>query len=381
MIGLPFFQAGISSAQKIISDLAQTSTLENFTSSLSVLCWYPVVALDAIEAEYFDTQQELDIFRENIDEKPSKVCNWDALNIDVGTHILSFLEPRDVCSLDCADNFSHSIVSKARNKYWDASLMHRFSLAVSNSSQYEYLRNHNKYLERELNHLSTAFTYYDAICRFSTMPNSSGFIGMLCDLAWVDNVEVAMALSRKRYMTMSTIVMRTNEDILAFKKISSKSSPSCAGHPSMHSSFITLENLNKNGAEDVVQAVQTLSQDIHFPGFLGFAVNLLHFHPHLEYLRHSLYWSVFRDLMVFETRVAKLEYKSLLDPVELKDFWGVALDDFSPDMLEKAQPSLSSSVSRDLDFIYSCPPSTRLPKLERQLTNGRISEAFIRYTY
>eukprot|EP01042_Synura_sphagnicola_P006218 gene6218-7947_t len=68
--------------------------------------------------------------------------------------------------------------------------------------------------------------------------------------------------------------------------------------------------------------------------------------------------------MVFETRVAKLEYKSLLDPVELKDFWGVALDDFSPDMLEKAQPSLSSSVSRDLDFIYSCPPSTRLPKLE-----------------
>lgn len=294
------------------------------------------------------------------------------IGFDSLKQIYLFLEPHDACVLQTTCSFANDVFVNVSSHYWKQQCLKRFgsiiACSISKSSYYsEYINMHNADLDVEIEHTTAAIMSYDAL-NIARSKRVEGVIGMLSDIAWVDDERVAKALSKKRYMAMRTIITRNAEVVVAFKKATT------ALPREWPSSFLPLSRT----MEDM--DVTVLDSNLVFDGFIGYAVNLFKLRPEDEYLRRTVLWTLFRDIMVFETREAKLTYKSLLEPVALKSFWGVALDDFDDVKVRKDFPCFRWGSPRDLKSLQMS-PSQRLETLRRQLENGRSSREIVRYSY
>ena len=361
---------GIYQVRKVMSDIAQSELVGHLTQSVNEIVRYPLEAMDIMETEHYNK------FSQHYSSSESKEFkSWGLLNLDVAVNILSYLDAKDCSVMQQIDTFSNSVVSHQRVPLWQQMCLRTYGNRVitespNSSPYYLFIHHHNLDLNNEIAHLNAAKGIYEAIYLYNRY-YSRGIIGIVSDLAWLDDIRVARALSRKRFMAMVTLIMERDEDIIALKR---------AVHGRVHgiSSFLTVESVSRAAQAD--NSIDVLSQHIGFPGFMGYAVNLIKLREEHEYLRRTVFWSLFRDLMVFETRVSKLEFKSLLEPQALKDFWGVALDDYSEDILNAAKPCFRSNQQRDLN-AYVMNPNDRLMKLKKCLENGLHSETIIKYTY
>eukprot|EP00607_Mallomonas_marina_P009865 CAMPEP_0182420676 /NCGR_PEP_ID=MMETSP1167-20130531/5646_1 /TAXON_ID=2988 /ORGANISM="Mallomonas Sp, Strain CCMP3275" /LENGTH=214 /DNA_ID=CAMNT_0024596941 /DNA_START=527 /DNA_END=1171 /DNA_ORIENTATION=- len=204
---------------------------------------------------------------------------------------------------------------------------------------------------------------------------SKGIIGMLCDLVYFDDDRVGKVLSKKRYMAMRTIITETQADVSSFQRYTRtlKAFPK---------SFLPLANTHRDlidQSQDAERGPSNYLRSVEYPGFLGYVVELVRLPPNHEYLRNSVIWSLFREMMVFETAESLMSYRSQLHAEAAREFWGVALDDYTTDKLQNVHPHFRARIPRDLS-AYSTVPDMRIHQMQRRVEHCERSLAFIRYS-
>lgn len=187
-------------------------------------------------------------------------------------------------------------------------------------------------------------------------------------MAWTDSPLLSAVLSKKRYMTMSTILTYSIGDVHRFKK---------AIDCDRIRSFLPVRSSSPSVIDSDLLRVQ--ANEIEFPGFIGYAVNLLKLPESLEYLRYTVFWGLFRDLMVFENRTSSELYGRELSPEEMEKYWVVTLEDYSEEILENVYPRLS--VKKQRECYYESSADVMRRRLGDRVENGVISYSIARCTY
>jgi len=369
-----FFAASFANSITLLAESISAAAQSPEASELfENVCLISKNVTDLISTHILHTDDGSPASRFKLTCHPGLHC-FSVLNPDACRLILSYLEPKEACIMQSLCRFTRIVFIESLSSYWTYNLKFRFGYLSFESSNYsfaKYIELYSDELQSELGHLSSVAGIYDDIIKYNSV-YKRGVIGLVSDLIYFDDLRIARTISRKRYMAMSTIITETEQDVLNFKTITHD-------HPGSSKSFLPLVNAERN---QIIRGIdqQILSQQIVFPGYIGYVVNLLCLREEHEHLRLTVMWSLFRDMMLFETTEAKLEYKSLLEPIAQKDFWGVALTDFSEDDMKSAQPSCHAIHPRDL--LKNLTPSViRKEELEREIDNTRHSLALIRYSY
>eukprot|EP01041_Mallomonas_annulata_P000640 gene640-1233_t len=299
--------------------------------------------------------------------------SWETLGNDTLRQIVSYLHPKEACYVQVSCAFSRATFIDGIDSFWINQLSRRLpgSLPTCRYAYAKYVEDNNLELESEIQHIQSVSHIYEAIQQCKTI-RIGNIIGMICDLIWFADERIARTMSKKRFMAMRTIITRTEQDVLKVKRVTEcmEKSPK---------SFLSYENATRNQAMYLTEQTRILTEENNIPGFIGYVVNLVKLRKEHEYLRMTVIWSLFRDMMVFESTEAKLSYKSLLEPESMKDFWGVGLNDYSDEELQTVQPSFQYRGPRDLSEL-AVSPKERISKMERQLENGITSLAIIRYS-
>jgi hypothetical protein len=301
---------------------------------------------------------------------------WWSMNEDTAHSIFSFLDARDVCALQCVDMFFKRVVLSLGNTYWKAQLAHRFNrvdlVNCVTSFKRHYISCHVHDSFTEYMHFQSVYKLYRSMSQYHRT-GKRGIIGMVCDVAWVDNELLSQLLSRKRYMTMRTIITYTVRDVHEFKSATKNYSIEPTAFMPLHS-----QTSPHNDDTNMDPLYNVVRQGITYPGFIGYAINLIRLREQHEYLRYNAFWGMFRDLMVFETNQDVVSYSSTLDPQKMEDFWAVSLEDYSQQELNDTFPRFSAIRPRETYFLKDI--SHVAIELETRLQNARHSDAVMIYS-
>jgi hypothetical protein len=157
--------------------------------------------------------------------------------------------------------------------------------------------------------------------------NSSGIVGVVCDLAFVENEVEASLLAKLCGPKLLAVILEDNRRYSRYITVSCKSFTDDDRFQYYYNKyknstvpvhFLPLTNVlayrPPRGVEDDGGNMLPLyaQQDAPKEGFLGFAVNRLFLKPQHEHLRRTLFWSLFRDGMVFETLQQGQRYREYL---------------------------------------------------------------------
>jgi hypothetical protein len=333
---------------------------------------------------------------------------WTDLPLDLGALIATYLTPQELCTLAVVDRFSLTIfhhLARESSGYWRRELSHRYSPAmlspqIHSLSLLNYLQCNLLESQSEFRHYQSLSNHYNAIASYhrtfsrQPLPSSSssssvsaaaasflrqsfasistpesGIIGLVCDVAWTDSPLLSAVLSKKRYMTMSTILTHTIGDVQRFKK-----AINCDGIRS----FLPVRSSPLNSPDADLLRVQT--NDLVTPGFIGYAVNLLRLSPSHESLRYTVFWGLFRDLMVWEDRASSVNYSQHLSPEEIEKYWVVTLEDYSEEILQEVYPRLGVMRPREKCYL-ELNKEEMMRRLENRVDNAVISYSIARCTY
>ena len=121
-------------------------------------------------------------------------------------------------------------------------------------------------------------------------------------------------------------------------------------------------------------------REVNIPGFVGYAVNLLRLREEHEYLRYSVLWIVFKNLMIFETDEDRLSYAATLPFNEIEEFWAISLDFYDYPALNERYPQLLTSRNDQFELSETIPTSQRVAQLNKSICNVKHSYTVIRYT-
>ena len=320
-------------------------------------------------------------------------CPWSSLPLDLAALIASYLTPHELCTFAQVDKFSmltfHQL-AKESSGYWRRELGRSFAPAmispqIHSLSLLNYFQCNLLEAQIEFRHYQSLANHYNAIFEYhqslhhspssflrhysSLSPQTeSGILGLVCDIAWTDSPLLSAVLSKKRYMTMSTILTRSVGDVHKFKK---------AVNCDRIRSFLPV----RSAAPAIVDAdlLRVQANDLLFPGFIGFAVNLLRLPKTLEHLRFTVFWGLFRDLMVFDNRTSSQLYGSTLSPEEMEKYWVVTLEDYSEEVLQGVFPRLG--VKKQRECYSERGEAEMLRQLGSRVENGVISYSIARCTY
>ena len=139
--------------------------------------------------------------------------------------------------------------------------------------------------------------------------------GMLCDIVSIRDPRLRRALSMKRQSALTVLIISGRDVIMTLKKFLSdcgEELPPLAFLPTSGWSSVRAISSDATSFDDLVRKP--------VKGFLGFAIDYLGLPEHLEGLRRTVLWGLFRDMAVFETlREAKNQSEY--------SFW-VALDQY-----------------------------------------------------
>lgn len=318
---------------------------------------------------------------------------WATLPLDLAALIASYLTPQELSRFAQVDKFSRRTfhhLAKESSGYWDREFHSTYSssmispqihsLSLLNYLQCNLLSSQVEYYHyKSLSHHYHAIYEYHSILslqQYSFLRHSfgnnevidSGIIGLVCDIAWTDSPLLSAVLSKKRYMTMTTILTNTISDVHKFKKLMN-----C----DRIRSFLPVRSTVSNTID--IDLLRVQANEIEFPGFLGYAVNLIRLLPQHEYLRYTVFWGLFRDLMVFNNRISSELYGRTLTPEEMEKYWVVTLEDYSEEILQSVYPRLA--IMKPRPCYYQCNQEDMMRKLEDCIDNGVISYSIARCTY
>lgn len=288
---------------------------------------------------------------------------------DPFTEVCSFLEPQALCNLKAVCKFSRDEISKHSRFYWKLHCHRRFKirdLAGEANFQIKFLSLLMKDLETRRSQLQALSRKLFCIDEYRRQ-GGQGVIGILSDMVWVDSESVAKAISRKRFMAMATIITSTEGVITKFKR----------ANRNIHglNSFMPYATA-AHSIQDTAH-IDFFTRDICIPGLIGYVVNLLRLRPEHEYLRYSVFYIIFKNLMVFDTVSNMVEYTATLTIEEFDDFWGVAVDEYEQET-EGVFPRLLTC--QNCTYESTIGTFALLTALETELRNVKHSYTVLRYS-
>lgn len=305
--------------------------------------------------------------------------SWNRLDHHLGAHICSFLSPQELSAFGAVSQFTREVfryMAHDGSQYWSNAMKIRFApLSMQGSGQgiVKYLNLHLKNCQSQEQHFKSAEHCYSAFYQYCTRKQGTGIIGLVCDIGWFDDEIIAKVISRKRYMAMLTVLTEHERDVYMFKKAITddgrgpRSFLPVSSAPTLNTIDIDLERVKANS--------------IIYPGFIGFAVNMVRLRPEHEYLRYTVFWGLFRDLMIFKTLDSASEYSRFLTVDELEKFWVVTLDRYSDEELNNTYPCMSATTPRDLTEMYRRSPWEVQASLRQKVSNAQLSYEIARYSY
>ena len=283
---------------------------------------------------------------------------------DIISNICSYTEPGDLMSLRCCSKHLRCCVDRLRDEYWATHLPISSLSEKHNDCKRLYFERLFYSSQTEFRHFQSIQWYYAAIHMYNSK-YTSGVVGLLSDIGWVNDDKLAKILSRKRFMTMHTVITNTMKDVHNFKAITLR-----LGQEGPHS-FLPLEALQHMHPTEYNTI---MNNAIETPGFINYAVNLIQLKPEHEYLRWTAYYGVFRDLMVFERRVDVINYTATLDAAAATALWVVTLEDYDASVLDDIYPRFSTSPR---SCYYSAPMAQTKQRLENRIydTHRALNQA------
>jgi hypothetical protein len=219
-------------------------------------------------------------------------------------------------------------------------------------------------LEAEVRNLEELLEIHQYMYNFSR--SNAGIHGCVSDIGFFDDLRLAQTVSRRRYMAMRTLVVDDEDTIRAFKKATrSYSGPS---------TFLPLSTVQRITIDEETQ-FKFDHPPTDFEGFRGFIVEMVKLRQEHEHMRKSVFFTIFKDMMVFD----KLEQLQRYDQLTQTQNFAIALDFYTPDEMVKVYPRFSTDCSR-APFSAQHPRS-KLEQVRAQLQMTNEAYTVIRYTY
>lgn len=173
-----------------------------------------------------------------------------------------------------------------------------------------------KNAERELAHFEAILPLYSCLYRHTQeRPNDHDVVGLLGDLIWFNDKRVANAISLKRGNSTQVAIFRTMKSFLAFKQ-----TPYTYNKPSLNFALNSDFSAATTAFHELDRKTKAGDKP---PGFIGFVVDLARMRPDHEHLRETVLYTVYRDMMVFETTA---EGQNYIENFNVDKGWFVGLD-------------------------------------------------------
>eukprot|EP00602_Paraphysomonas_sp_CaronLab_P001121 CAMPEP_0185018892 /NCGR_PEP_ID=MMETSP1103-20130426/1568_1 /TAXON_ID=36769 /ORGANISM="Paraphysomonas bandaiensis, Strain Caron Lab Isolate" /LENGTH=366 /DNA_ID=CAMNT_0027548933 /DNA_START=8 /DNA_END=1108 /DNA_ORIENTATION=- len=299
---------------------------------------------------------------------------WEKLGIDLASEIASYLNVNELCMFAAVDRFSRDVfryLASEGSGYWKRALQQHFSgwsVERQPLSIVSFVSCHLSTLQTELKHIQSAHQCYNALHEYYIRCKGSGVIGLVCDIAWVEDSLLAVVLSRKRYMTMLTVLTERESDVHRFKKTVTSYGLR---------SFLPVQVSAR--IEDDLDLQRIQRNDLTVDGFISWAVNIIQLRKEHEYMRYTVFWGLFRDLMVFKTRADAIRYSTTLSVEEINKFWCVTLEDYTQEVLDTTFPRFSCRKPRASMYQRSYYDIVKF--YEKQINVTTASHVIATYTY
>ena len=358
----------------------EESKVDNFLGSIYPLMWSPSTPDFSLKKRQSTTDKGCENWTRNV---------FNEHNLDMLVTISSFLTAEEMHTFRLINRFTKHVFTVMAGDwscFWKRELMRQFGTVlpynddVQSSFIVKYLTYHQRVLETEYKHFMSAERFYICFHEYCTVNQNPGIIGLVCDIGYVDDPIVAAVLSRKRYMTMLTVLTEHEKDVHKFKKTLTTTHESAVSRirsflPVMSAKGIVVDS----DLERVIGSSPDTFRDVD--GFIGYAVQLIKLRKEHEYMRYSVFWGLFRDLMVFETREKAERYGTTLTLWEYQKFWFTCLDDYSLEELDNTYPRFRSLKHNDRESYVTQPPKETKRFLERRIAGARYSHSIAKYTY
>jgi hypothetical protein len=240
---------------------------------------------------------------------------------DPFTLVCTFLQPNELCNVQSTCKYANHLIKEHSDFHWKQYCIKSYNihnLCQERNFLLTFLSSRIKDLEEIHSQLISLRSQRHGVDTYHSF-NNNGIIGFVSDIVWVDDERIAKTISKKRFMAMGTIITRSEKDITIFKELNKHIHIPCSFMPYSTASH-SLQDTSH---------IDMLNQTIDAPGFIGYAVKLLRLRPEHEYLRYTVLWIIFKNLMIFETENDLIEYTSFLSNEEAEEFWAVSLDRYS----------------------------------------------------
>lgn len=309
-------------------------------------------------------------------------------NVDIVVSICEYLNAGEMHVFRLVNRFSKHVFTLMAGEwchFWMRETKRKFgaylpvcSKSMENlSSIVKYVTCQQRLIESEYKHFMSAQCFYTCFYDYCTLSRQPGIIGLVCDIGYVEDPIVAAVLSRKRYMTMLTVLTQHEQDVHRFKKALASTHEQDMRKIRSFLPVMTARGIPVDA--DLERVVG--STDFHVPGFIGYAVKLIKLRNEHEFMRYTVFWGLFRDLMVFKTKATAEEYRNTLPFAEQAKFWCTCLDDYTVEELDNTYPRFQSMNFRERYMYIQEPPRQTKGYLEKQIANVRYYHSIVKHTY
>lgn len=167
-----------------------------------------------------------------------------------------------------------------------------------------YKKLHLDWCRKELAYLRSREKIIHAIQQYTAMCSRGALavdvIGLVPELVTFERADVCRCVSITRPQATNIVVMSSQDALLRFKLSRSKG----VKVPYSGISYLTLDSdfralcRSKKFPKSLADLPEV---PVNEPGFLGYAINLIRLRPEHEYMRSGIFWTVFRNLMIFDS--------------------------------------------------------------------------------
>jgi len=294
---------------------------------------------------------------------PASTVNFLSFPNEVLLMVAKLLDSRTLCKFLSINKEAFRFLQANDSCLWSEHIRHEFS-KVFDENQSKTAR--EMYIKCILSRADSNYAHYQSLkgmhhSLYNFHTSFSGICTPLCDFGYVRGEQMAKVLSLKRNYAMGTLFVQRSKDILSFKKKFNQNRPQ---------NFLPLDACPENfTSASILHALPKIT----FPGFIDYAVNIIQLQPHHEKYRYSALFTLFKDLMVFETLLDVDQFTFTYS----RRPYAVALDQFSEEELNTPGPKFSWFGFRS--NLADMNPESTGAKLKTELENIKISLANLRY--
>lgn len=277
---------------------------------------------------------------------------------EIWSCVVQMLEPADVGRLEMVAKQLRSVMLQFEHVIWgQCARGHPFfggRLARLAHAQFDwkaaYLLSHTCGVRRALLHHRAVHRLALAAAERATC--DVGIVGILSDLMWFDDPEVAQTVTTKRPSTAATLVVRDAATMLRFRRENRYSHPVA---------FIPLDTTGGDDFfDDQGRHLLDVLPPVEHPGCLGYACKLARLRPEDEYLRRTALFTVLRDLTVWRRERDAQEWKRL-HPERAHELWFAALDWVPPAAQAAARAGVRVDGERQAGAGMAAPAEAAAP--------------------